>query len=283
MAPRLDTGKLIGVDLGPGNSGSRANGHRLGENGLRDGSAAAVYAKKWRAAVESGSGLYVGRSGNSATPLLDNMISQLPRRVPLVGRRLTIVEAAAGGGEQATYLASRVRRANVMAIDTSSDAASQIERRRDAQIKQIRRRRSEVTVVTGDVLDTLKGQKPGSVVAYHGNSFWHFLREDERADQMREMRRVGERGALVAVSVKAIGDGLLSEPGTEIVGKDHRGIYAVPADGIRRLFVTDPGAFAEEFTRSGLRVARIVPFSIPNYDVTGKDGNFLGILARNIA
>ena len=288
MARHVDAGGQIGVNREPAKPGGVAgNGHhdRAAGNGagsLPEGSPAATYAAKWSRAAAAGSNLYVGRSGGSATPLLDSMIGHLPRRLPVVGRRVTIVEAAAGGGEQALHIASRVKKADVVAVDTSPDAARQIEARRDIHRKKIKPG-SEITVVTGDVLRHLQAQEPDSITALHANSFWHFLTEQERAEQMAELRRVAEPGGLVAVSFKAGGDGLLSEPGTEVDGKDTKGLYAVPADGIRRLFVTDPDAVVKEFTASGLQVVRTIPFAIPHYDVPGKDGKFLGILAKNVA
>jgi Methyltransferase domain len=235
---------------------------------------AEAYARKW--AVNGGAGLYTERSGAAETPLLRALVDRVAARP---GPR-TVVEAAAGSGDQALYVARALPDTNVVAIDTSHHATDQIRKRAQQEREQLGRG-SEITVVTGDVLDDLhrRAQQGEKIDGMHANSFWHFLTSEQRRAQLDALHETVAPGGSVGVSFKAEGDGLLTEPGTIIVGRDDLGTHAIPKDGIQRVFIGNPAAIAAEFEAVGFGVDATIPFEIPDYDVPGKPGRFVGVLA----
>lgn len=229
-----------------------------------------VYDKKWRTAT---GGLYTEGVEGKSTPLLDALSGRLSTR----GVSLTALEVAAGSGDHAIILATQLPGTQVVAIDSSPAATDRI---RERVPEHRLATGSCVEVVTGDVFEFLRTKSSGSVDAAHANSFVHFLSIAEREQFYQDLHAVQTSDGLIAVSLKADGDALFRQSGTRVIGEDVRGVYALPEDGIQRLFVKDTEPLAEELHKVGYRVIDTLRWRIPGYDIPGQDGEFVGILAQ---
>jgi hypothetical protein len=213
-------------------------------------------------------GTYAGFSrntpGESTTPFLD----AFAREVAASGATAPkVVELGAGSCDHAMRLAQEGF--FTTAVEYSGVAVAEA-RERMREHPDLR-----LEIVQADLFAfTARLARMSGVYA---NSVFHFLSADERCNQYRLLRGVLVERGVLGISFKARGDAL--ERRGRVVEETCAGRVVEGQDGIRRLFVADADALADEMRDEGYTVTRAMRWSVPGYNVSSESGEFVGILA----
>jgi hypothetical protein len=109
----------------------------------------------------------------------------------------------------------------------------------------------------------------------------HFFTENERVDLYKDLIKLQTAGGILAISFKAVGDALQTRG--KVVEVTAAGEIVEGDDQIKRLFASQPGPLAAEITGAGYELLGSLTWSVPNYNVEGEDGCFVGFVARKPA
>jgi trans-aconitate methyltransferase len=201
-------------------------------------------------------------SGRSATPLLDAFIGE----VKTLGKeRPRVVELGAGSCDHAMRCAAEGFLTT--AVEYSEFAVEAARERFGDFLK----------IVQADLFLFTPGLAARSIEGVYANAVFHILSRDERRTQYRILRTALVEGGLLAISFKARGDALESRG--VVVEETPAGAVVRGEDGIRRLFVADVDALADEVRGEGYEMVRTVSWSVPGYNVAHESGEFVAFLA----
>lgn len=204
--------------------------------------------------------------GESRTPFLDSFLREA---AALGARSRRLVELGAGSCDHALRCA--LEGFHTTAVEYSSAAVA--EARERARLRPD----LQLDIVQADLFAFTAQLGPRQLAGVYANSVFHFLSSEERRSQYRILRNaLVERGVL-AISFKARGDALESRG--SVVEKTAAGPVVEGRDGIRRLFVDRVAALEDEMRDAGYEVGSVVRWSVPDYNVAGESGEFVGLLA----
>lgn len=238
------------------------------------------FASVWRDKRYRGFGN--GTSGQDETPLLRALVSHFDRtrgavRLPSqcggnrIGPPIRIIEGGPGSGDHTIALAKEGL--YVTAVEFAEDAA--------AEIREKARRGGEgyglrVKVVNADLLRFLRESKLRPD-AFYANSVLHFFSSRDRTVIYLQLSR--RETEVIAVSFKAEGDALQTR-GNQ-VGETRAGVIVRGDDEIDRLFVRDVIPLINEVTSVGYAIdpGNIHTWDVPDYNIPGEPGRFVGFLA----
>ncbi len=223
----------------------------------------------WRSDAYAGFSEGKGEAGGT-TPLLEAFISAV-KHLPQEGRN--VVEFGAGSGEHAIRLAQA--HLPVTAVEWSPWA---VERMQHRFASRIAGGVQFPQVVRANMFGYLQEQEGKGLDNVYANSVLHCLSAQERAKFFELLAKSQRHGKFAALSFKASGDAL-QESG-EFVETTPAGDVLKGGDGIRRLFVADPMPIIREAQRFGLRVNSTLGWEVPDYNLRGKTGRFVGFLAE---
>lgn len=226
--------------------------------------AAELFERVWSS--DSYAGFSHGTTGAHATPFLDAFIAQVKR---LGAARPRVAELGAGSGDHARRL--HAEGFDVTAVEASEAAVRFMTDRTISAGGGLR-------VLQMDLLEYARGVSPGSLDALYANSVLHFLSPGERAELYGRLAGAFGGEGVIGVSFKAQGDAL-QERGSVVQETAAGAIVEDAADRVRRLFVRDPAPLVEELRAAGFREIGVVSWSVPSYNIEGRDGRFVGILA----
>jgi len=215
-------------------------------------------------------GTYAGFSrntpGESTTPFLD----AFAREVMALGTTTPrVVELGAGSCDHALRLA--LEGFSTTAVEYSGVAVAAARERMRAYPDLL------LEVVQADLFAFTARLARNHLAGVYANSVFHFLSPDERCNQYRLLRGVLVERGVLGISFKARGDAL--ERRGRVVEETRAGRVVEGEDGIRRLFVADVDALADEMRGEGYTVRRAIQWSVPGYNVSGETGEFVGFLA----
>jgi trans-aconitate methyltransferase len=218
----------------------------------------------WRRGTYSG--FSRDTSGQSSTPFLESFL----RDVTALGAKAPrLVELGAGSCDHAFRCA--FDGFSTTAVEYSSVAVA------EARDRMRRYPGLSLEIVQADLFAFASRLAHNHLAGVYANSVFHFLSSDERRDLYRVLRAaLVERGVL-AVSFKAHGDALQRR--ASVVEETAAGAVMKGEDGIRRLFVAHVGALVDEMRDAGYSVHRAIRWSVPGYNVSNEDGEFVGLLA----
>jgi SAM-dependent methyltransferase len=209
--------------------------------------------------------------GESKTPFLDTFLEQLP----LGGA--CVVELGAGSCDHAVRMAKEegiIKQ--VTAVEYSQTAVTAACERLanfDAGV------RSRLTIECNDLFTFMNKLEPNTIQGIYANSVLHFFTPKEREDLYQQAYKVLTTSGIIAVSFKAIGDALYKRG--ELVEETPAGVIIRDAtDHICRLFVSPTGVdvLGAELRSAGFRVESVLRWSVPDYNIDGDDGQFVGFI-----
>jgi trans-aconitate methyltransferase len=231
---------------------------------MPENNAADLFDRVWKSDVYAG--FSRNTSGRESTPFLDAFVSAVKG---VNARPARVVELGAGSCDHALRCA--LEGFEVTAVEYSGVAVSA------ARERLIERAEGRLRIVQGDLCRFTESLADNSLAGLYANSVFHFLAEAERRAQYLRIRRSLVPHGVLAISFKAEGDAL-KKRGT-VVEQTSAGSVIEGDDGIRRLFVTNPDALAEEMRDAGYLVEDVIRWSVPDYNVAGELGEFVGFIA----
>ncbi|HEX8791234.1 MAG TPA: class I SAM-dependent methyltransferase [Polyangiaceae bacterium] len=225
---------------------------------------AELYEQVWRRGTYSG--FSRNTCGESSTPLLEAFL----REVKSLGAKAPrIVELGAGSCDHAMRFAREGFPTTAVEYSRSAVTAAR-ERARACPGLMLE-------IVQADLFAFTSQLPRRTSAGVYANAVFHFLTGEQRRSEYRILREaLVDRGAL-AISFKAHGDAL--ERRGSVVETNRAGAVVEGEDGIRRLFVASPNALAAEMRGEGYTVRQVIHWSVPNYNIAGESGMFVGILA----
>ncbi len=220
------------------------------------------------------SGTYQGFSkdtmGAYTTPFLEVFIEEMKK----LGRKQpTVAELGAGSGDHSLRFAAESF--DTTAVE-SSQTATALMRQRIATAKDSVR----FKVIEKNLFDYAKSMENGKLDGIYANSVLHFLTPTERKYLYTHLFRIQSPGGILGVSFKGFGDALQKRGKT--VENTPSGPVVEGDDGVRRLFVTDSNPLIEEICGAGYEFIGLTQWNVPNYNVEGEDGVFLGLRAKKL-
>jgi SAM-dependent methyltransferase len=158
------------------------------------------------------------------------------------------------------------------AVDDARKRANQLEE--DVQ--------SRLQIQRGDLFTFFKEFDKNSLDGIYANSVFHFLTPLQRKDLYQECYQLLKSDGIIGVSFKFQGDALFKRG--EIIEKTDAGtIIRDSNDNITRLFVSPSGVdvLANEIELAGFEISAIIRWSVPNYNIDGDQGLFVGFLGKH--
>ena len=167
----------------------------------------------------------------------------------------------------------------VIAIEYSQTAVDDAKKRAN-QLDQCVQ--SRLKIECGDLFTFHKKFEKNSLDGIYANSVFHFLTPLERENLYKECHQLLKSGGMIAVSFKYQGDALFKR-GETVEQTDAGTIIEDNTDHINRLFVSPTGVdvLAQEIQSAGFDICSIIRWSVPNYNIDGDQGLFVGYLARH--
>ncbi|UJR17238.1 hypothetical protein I4U23_004133 [Adineta vaga] len=211
-------------------------------------------------------------AGENKTPFLNQFIGQLP-----IDAR--VVELGAGSFDHAFRMAKENNIIKeVLAIEYSQTAVNDAKERATHLDEHIR---SRLTIQCNDLFKCLNQMKENSLQGIYANSVFHFLTKEQREQAYKQSFKILSAGGVIGVSFKFQGDALFKSG--EFVEQTDAGIILCDKiDHINRLFVSPTGVdvLADELQSVGFNVDSIIRWSVPNYNIEGDNGLFVGFIAK---
>ncbi|CAF1102453.1 unnamed protein product [Adineta ricciae] len=210
--------------------------------------------------------------GESKTPFLDTFIEQLPTD----GCR--VVELGAGSYDHAFRMAKEdIIIEHVTAVEYSETAVESARQRSVALDAGVQ---SRLSIECNDLFTFMNKLEADSIHGIYANSVLHFLTPQEREDVYRKAYKALIAGGIVAVSFKMRGDAL-HKRGTLVEETAAGALVRDNTDNICRLFVSPTGidVLADELRSAGFHIITIIQWAVPNYNIDGDDGKFVGLVA----
>jgi cyclopropane fatty-acyl-phospholipid synthase-like methyltransferase len=211
-------------------------------------------------------------TGESQTPFLNTFIQQLP----LGGA--CVVELGAGSCDHAVRMAKEeVIIKQVTAVEFSETAVTSARQRLDKLDAGVR---SRLTIECNDLFTFINKVKLNSIQGIYANSVLHFLTPKQRQDLYRQAHKALSAGGIIAVSFKTTGDALYKR-GEPVEDTSAGVVIRDASDHICRLFVSPTGVnvLAAELRSAGFSVNSVLQWSVPDYNIEGDDGHFVGFIA----
>jgi cyclopropane fatty-acyl-phospholipid synthase-like methyltransferase len=141
---------------------------------------------------------------------------------------------------------------------------------------------SRLTLECNDLFSFVDKLEPNTLHGIYANSVLHFFTPKQRENFYRQAYKILVSGGLIAVSFKTMGDALYKRG--ELVEDTAAGvIIRDTTDHICRLFVSPTGVniLADEIRSAGFRINSILQWSVPDYNIEGDDGQFVGFIAAH--
>jgi SAM-dependent methyltransferase len=211
-------------------------------------------------------------AGENQTPFLNTFIEQLP----LGGAR--VVELGAGSCDHAVRMAKEEATIKqVTAVEFSETAVTSARQRLlnfDSGV------RSRLTIECNDLFTFMGKLESDSIQGIYANSVLHFLTPKERQNLYRQAHKTLSPGGIIAVSFKTTGDAL-HKRGEPVEDTAAGVVIRDASDHICRLFVSPTGVnvLAAELRSAGFSVNSVLQWSVPDYNIEGDDGHFVGFIA----
>lgn len=203
---------------------------------------------------------------------MDAFIDQLP----LKGAR--VVELGAGSCDHAIRMAKENIHINaVTAVEYSETAVNAARKRLTNLDPDVC---SRLTIQCNDLFIFLNQVESNSIDGIYANSVLHFLTPKQRQDLYYQAYKSLTNGGIIAVSFKAMGDALHKRG--ELVEETPAGVIIRDAsDHICRLFVSPMGieVLSVELQSAGFHMNSILQWSVPDYNIDGDNGQFVGFIA----
>ncbi|MDB4933638.1 MAG: hypothetical protein JWP87_610 [Labilithrix sp.] len=215
-------------------------------------------------------GTYAGfsqnTSGQGATPFLDAFVSAVKK---LGAKPSRVVELGAGSCDHAMRCA--LEGFETTAVEYSAVAVT------SARERLLHRSEGRLAIVQADLFAFTRKMISRSLTGLYANSVFHFLSSHERREQYRIIRDALIEHGVLAVSFKAEGDALQKRG--SVVEDTPAGPVVKGDDEIRRLFVTNSDALADELRDEGYTVQDVIRWTVPDYNIASESGAFVGLLA----
>jgi hypothetical protein len=219
-------------------------------------------------------GTYRGFSRNThgerSTPFLDSFLREVKALKTLGANAPRIVELGAGSCDHALRCA--LEGLNTIAVEYSACAVAAA-RDRIGQQPNL-----PLEIVQADLFAFTAQLGASQLAGLYANSVFHFLSPEERRNQYRVIRGALVEQGVLAISFKAHGDAL--ERRGSVVLDTPAGAVIEGDDGIRRLFVSNVDAMADEMRDEGYALHKVIRWSVPDYNIARERGEFVGLLAK---
>jgi trans-aconitate methyltransferase len=224
---------------------------------------AELFDRVWRRGTYAG--FSQNTSGQGATPFLDAFVHAVKE---LGARPSRVVELGAGSCDHAMRCA--LEGFETTAVEYSDVAVT------SARERLVDRSNGRLRIVQGDLFAFTR-QLDRSLAGLYANSVFHFLSSHQRREQYRIIRDALVDHGVLAISFKAQGDALQKRG--PVVEHTLAGPVVEGDDKIRRLFVTNVDALADEMRDDGYIVQDVIRWSVPDYNIASESGEFVGLLA----
>jgi trans-aconitate methyltransferase len=215
-------------------------------------------------------GTYAGfsqnTSGQGATPFLDSFVRAVKKRGATPS---CVVELGAGSCDHAMRCA--LEGFATTAVEYSAVAVT------SARERLLDQSEGRLEIVQADLFAFTRKMMSRSLAGLYANSVFHFLSSHERREQYRIIRNALVHHGVLAVSFKAQGDALQKRG--SVVENTPAGPVVEGEDDVRRLFVANIDVLADEMRDEGYSVQDVVRWSVPDYNIAGESGSFVGLLA----
>jgi len=235
------------------------------ENGLGNNQQTAnLYEKIWNQNLYQG--FSKGTQGARSTSFLDAFIAQvknLNKKLP------KIVELGAGSGDHALRLVSE--NFDVTAIESSATAVRLMQDR-------LKNESVRFSVFEKNLFQYVQSLEVAEWDGVYANAVFHFLTVAERLELYAKLFQVQHNNGILAVSFKGIGDALQKKG--KLVEDTPAGPVVEGVDLVKRLYVSDPNPLIDEMRNAGYQFIETIEWSIPNYNIPGENGVFVGLLAK---
>jgi hypothetical protein len=167
----------------------------------------------------------------------------------------------------------------IIAVEYSQTAVNDA-KARSIHLDEAARRR--LTIQCGDLFKCLEQYEENSLNGIYANSVFHFLSAEQRENAYKQSFKLLSVDGIIGVSFKFQGDALFKRG--EVVEETDAGmIIRDKTDNIDRLFVSPTGVdvLANELESCGFAIDSIIRWSVPNYNINGDNGLFVGFIGKH--